>query len=37
MSYNEMLEYCKELEFDEVGHEIHSKQVIAWKKRHSIK
>lgn len=36
MSYAEMLEYCKELEFDEAGHEIHSPQVVAWQKRHNI-
>ena len=34
MSYDEMMEYCKELEFDGAGHEIHSPQVIAWTKRH---
>lgn len=37
MSYDKMLEYCKGLEFDGVGHEIHSKQVVAWQKRHNIK
>lgn len=37
MSYDKMLEYCKSLEFDGVGHEIHSKQVVAWQKRHNIK
>jgi hypothetical protein len=36
MNYQEMINYCKELEFDEIGHEIHSKQVVAWKKRHNI-
>lgn len=37
MEYQEMLDYCKKLEFDEVGHEIHSKQVVSWKKRHNVK
>lgn len=36
MEYKEMLNYCKnELEFDSVGHEIHSPQVKAWVKRHN--
>ena len=35
MDYNKMIEYCKELEFDSVGHEIHSPQVVAWTKRHN--
>ena len=34
MNYNEMMEYCRTLEFDGVGHEIHSPQVKAWEKRH---
>ena len=34
--YKEMREYCKTLEFDGAQHEIHSPQVIAWEKRHSI-
>ena len=34
MSYKQMRKYCKELEFDGAGHEVHSPQVIAWKKRH---
>ena len=34
MDYNSMMEYAKSLEFDGAGHEIHSKQVVAWKKRH---
>ena len=34
LSYNEMIEYCKTLEFDGAGHEIHSSQVKAWMKRH---
>ena len=34
MNYQEMMNYCKELEFDEAKHEIHSQQVQAWKKRH---
>ncbi|MCR5503439.1 MAG: hypothetical protein K6F53_10555 [Lachnospiraceae bacterium] len=35
MDYDEMRAYCKELKFDQAGHEMHSSQVIAWKKRHS--
>ena len=34
LSYEEMREYCKTLEFDAAGHEIHSRQVVAWMKRH---
>ena len=34
MTYDEMTKYCKTLEFDGVGHEMHSKQVKAWAKRH---
>lgn len=34
MSYEEMIEYSNNLEFDEAEHEIHSPQVQAWKKRH---
>lgn len=34
MTYNQMIEYAHSLEFDGAGHEIHSKQVIAWMKRH---
>lgn len=34
MSYDEMIAFCEPLEFDGAGHEIHSKQVIAWQKRH---
>ena len=34
MSYDEMMKYAKTLEFDGVGHEIHSPQVIAWQERH---
>ena len=37
MNYQEMLEYCETLKFDENGHEIHSPQVVAWQKRHNIK
>lgn len=33
-TYDEMIEYCNNLKFDDAGHEIHSKQVIAWNKRH---
>ena len=32
--YDEMIKYCKSLQFDGAGHEMHSKQVKAWKKRH---
>ena len=34
LSYSEMIEYCHTLKFDAVGHEMHSKQVKAWLKRH---
>lgn len=34
MGYSEMLDYAHSLEFDGAHHEIHSKQVVAWKKRH---
>lgn len=34
LSYDEMVQYCATLEFDSANHEIHSKQVKAWKKRH---
>lgn len=34
MDYNTMMAYAKSLKFDGVGHEIHSRQVKAWKKRH---
>lgn len=34
MDYDAMIEYSKSLKFDAAGHEIHSKQVIAWSKRH---
>jgi hypothetical protein len=33
-SYDDMIQYCKGLEFDSAGHEIHSKQVQAWIARH---
>ena len=35
MEYDEMMKYAEELEFDGAGHEIHSKQVKAWAKRHN--
>lgn len=35
MSYQEMREYCKTLEFDGVGHEIHAPYVKAWTARHN--
>lgn len=37
MDYKEMIDYCNTLEFDGIGHEIHSPQVIAWGKRHKDK
>lgn len=37
LSYKEMITYCHTLQFDEAGHEIHSKQVQAWIKRHQKK
>ena len=37
LNYKEMREYCKTLEFDGAGHEVHSKQVQAWVKRHPQK
>ena len=36
ISLKELLKYCDTLEFDVVGHEIHSPQVRAWIKRHGI-
>lgn len=36
MNYKEMITYCKGLEFDEALHEIHSPQVLAWKRHHDI-
>lgn len=35
MSYQEMREYCKTLQFDGVGHEIHAPYVKAWTARHA--
>ena len=38
MDYERMMTYCKkELEFDGIGHEIHSPQVQAWVERHPNK
>ena len=37
LTYDEMRGYCDTLEFDNVGHEIHSLQVVAWMKRHPRK
>ena len=34
MTYDQMREYCKTLQFDAVGHEIHAPYVRAWAKRH---
>ena len=34
LTYKEMREYCKKLQFDGAGHEINSPQVRAWVKRH---
>lgn len=36
MDYDAMTEYAHSLEFDAVGHELHSPQVLAWQKRHPI-
>jgi hypothetical protein len=36
MDYHEMMEYAYSLMFDAAEHEIHSKQVQAWIKRHDI-
>jgi len=33
-NYKQMIEYCKTLEFDGAGHEVHSPQVKAWAERH---
>ena len=35
MTYDQMMNYCHSLLFDNVPHEVHSKQVQAWVKRHS--
>ena len=37
MDYQEMRDYCKELEFDGAGHEVHASYVKAWEKRHANK
>ena len=37
LTYSEMIEYCHSLEFDAANHEMHSKQVRAWLKRHKEK
>ena len=37
MDYNQMRDYCKTLQFDALGHEIHSPQVQAWIARHPQK
>lgn len=34
--YREMIDYCKNLEFDAAGHEIHAPYVVAWAKRHHM-
>ena len=34
LTYDQMRQYCKTLEFDSAGHEIHSRQVKAWVARH---
>lgn len=34
LTYDEMREYCKTLEFDGAGHEVPSSQVKAWLRRH---
>lgn len=35
MSYDEMMEYAKTLEFDSLKHEQHAPYVLAWNKRHN--
>jgi hypothetical protein len=37
LTYKEMRAFCKTLEFDGAGHEVHSPQVQAWVKRHPKK
>ena len=37
LNRDEMVEYCKTLEFDGAEHEVHSPQVVAWLKRHAKK
>lgn len=37
LTHQEMLDYCHTLKFDGANHEIHSKQVKAWAKRHNVK
>lgn len=37
MTYDEMIKYCKTLEFDGAMHEIHAPYVQAWAKRHQQK
>ena len=34
LTYEEMIQYCGTLKFDGAMHEVHSKQVVAWLKRH---
>ena len=34
MDYDTMIKFAKSLTFDAVGHEIHSRQVVAWANRH---
>lgn len=34
MDYDQMRSYCKDLKFDNAGHEMHSPQVVAWSERH---
>ena len=37
MDYKQMRDYCKTLEFDGAGHEVHASYVKAWEKRHAPK
>lgn len=37
MTYDQMIKYAHSLQFDGAHHEIHSKQVVAWAKRHNVK
>ncbi|MBO7696748.1 MAG: hypothetical protein J6T10_29325 [Methanobrevibacter sp.] len=36
-TYDEMIDYCKQLTFDQANHEIHAPYVDAWIKRHETK
>ena len=36
LTHQEMIDYCHTLKFDGANHEVHSKQVKAWAKRHNV-